>query len=345
MAAKTVRISRDGGANWALLPGNDASIDLDGQELDTTIFGSDFNSAITGIIEHSLTANALLRKTAGFEARLKTIGVATPFTAESFSLVDGWYVIDDRSKSFWNINEEVIFSDIAGTIDPEDIAVVDYMNGKVRFVTGFTPDGAVTATGEFHPTANFGCANSIDLTQSSETIETGCFETVGANGGFQTYEATLRDVSLDIEGFYRESNDFYETLLAREEILIEIDWDGKGTTICRGVFRVSTDGYSGGTGGDETESVSFVLSVPEGILPFSWYFAPTSDAPLGLKWAIQSWEDKEAVKIQYLPKGVGDRGFEGDYIITDCSMSTAVDAIGEASITGQGTGAIVPINV
>ena len=218
MSAKLVRTSRNG-TDWNILAGNDASIDLDGEELENTIFGSDFNSSITGILNHSLSGNAMFRKTAGFEARLKTVsGVATAFTEEDFALSNGWYVISDRAKSLWDRETEVVFSDGVGVIDPDDIAQVDYLNGRVKFISTFTPSGSVTADGEFLTTAEFACARSIDLTQSLDTIETGCFESIGANGGFELYKGTLRSVSADIEGFYRSTNDFYQTLLDREEI-------------------------------------------------------------------------------------------------------------------------------
>lgn len=344
MSAKLVRTSRNG-TDWNILAGNDASIDLDGEELENTIFGSDFSSSITGIISHSFSGNAMFRKTAGFEARLKTVsGNATAFTAEAFTADGDWYVITDRTKSLWDRTTEVVFSDGVGVIDPDDIEQVDYLNGRVKFISGFSVTGSVTADGEFLTTAEFACARSIDLTQSLDTIETGCFESIGANGGFELYKGTLRTVSADIEGFYRSTNDFYQTLLDRDEILIEIDLDGKGTSVARGYFRVITDGYTGGVGGDETESVSFTLSVPEGFVPFSWYFGATSEAPASVKDIIWAWENKQELYIQYYPEGLGSRGFQGQYIVTDASISTAVDAIGEVSVSGQGTGAITPLS-
>lgn len=344
MSAKLVRTSRNG-TDWNILAGNDASIDLDGEELENTVFGSDFNSSITGIISHSFSGNAMFRKTAGFEARFKTTsGTPTVFTSEAFAADGDWYVISDRTKSLWDRETEVVFSDGAGTIDPDDIESVDYLNGRVKFISSFVVTGSVTASGEYLATSEFACARSIDLTQSLDTVETGCFETIGANGGFETYKGTLRTASAEIEGFYRSTNDFYQTLLDREEILIEIDIDGKGTSVARGYFRVLTDGLSGGVGGDESESISFTLSVPEGFVPFSWYFASNSEAPASVQDVIWAWENKEELYIQYYPEGINGRGYQGQYIVTDASISTAVDAIGEVSVSGQGTGAITVLN-
>jgi hypothetical protein len=344
--AKTVQVAKLSTGPWVTLAGNDASITLDGNELDTGIFGTSFNSSITGIISHSLSANAMLRKTAGYNARLKTIGASTVFTGEAMTLVSGkTYVITDKTKNFWDFNAPITVLAGGTAINASNILRIDHIVGKVTFVASYTPASPVTVTGKFFPTSEFGKVRSISLTQSADTIETGSFETIGSNGGFETYRATLKTVSADLEGFYNVDSDWYSTLLDRDELVLEIDWDGKGSTICRGIFRVMSDGQSGGIGGDETESVSLVLAVPEGVTPFGWYFGANSDAPESVKIIIESWENGGSIFARYLPEGVGKRGYQGEYVVTDCSLSTAVDAIGEMSIEGQGTGAIEAINV
>lgn len=345
-SAKLLQTSRDG-ITWNTLAGNDGSIEANGTELDNTTFGSDFSSSLTGIIEHSLSGNVMFRDNAGFEARLKRAENSTAFTAEELSLVGNLYVIDDRTKALWNPKEALVISDTEGAIASTDIASVDYMNGRVKFVDSFTPVGAVTATGEFLTAVNFACANSVDISQTLETIETGCFETVGENGGFQTYEGTLRSVSIDIDRFYRSSTDFYEILKDRDDIIIEFDMDGTGTSVARGQFKVLSDSLTGGVGGDESESITFNLSVPTTeipVVPFSWYFGANTNAPMSFQDMIWAWEGKQPLKVRYLPEGQGNLGFQGDYIITDASVSVAVDSIGEGSISGQGTGALVRIN-
>lgn len=343
--AKTVQVAREAAGPYFTLAGNDASVSRDGNELDTGIFGTAFNSSIVGIISHGLSANAMLRKTAGYNARLKTIGTSTAFTGEDMSLVSGnTYVIDDVTKSFWNYNEAITVSDDGVPIDAEDIVRIDHIVGRVVLDPSFTPIGDITVTGEFWPTSEFGCVRSISLSQSADTIETGCFESIGANGGYELYRATLKSVSADVEGFYRTSSNFLDLLLGREDIVLEIDWDGKGSTICRGVFKVMTDGQSGGIGGDETESVSMVLSVPEDVTPFGWYFGPDSDAPESVKVIIESWENGTTIFARYFSEGPTQKGTQGEYVVTDCSLSTAVDALGEMTVEGQGTGALTILN-
>lgn len=338
MSAKTFEVSPDG-ITWAVMPGNDASVDLEGEDLDTTVFGSDFNSSITGIISHSFSANAMFRETAGYNARIRKTGTATAFTDEATTVNGDWYEITDRAKSVFDYEAGLIVEDGSGVVAASNIDEIDFLHGRVKFVDGYSVSGAVTLSGEYMPVTTFGCFNSFDLTQSSETIETGCFETVGANGGYQLYKPTLRDVSVDAEGFYQTSSDFAQILQSRDRFIIEFDVEGDGENIARGYFRIGSDGYSGGPGGDETESVSFSLFVPEGVKPFSWRFGSNSKAPQGLIWTIEAWENKTNLFFRYSPEGSSGQTFSGEAVITDCSISTAVDSLAEASVSGQGTGA------
>lgn len=344
MSSKIFEVSKDD-ITYAIMPGNDASVDLEAEGLDNTVFGADFSSELKGIISHSFSANAMFRETAGYEARIRRVGSAVGFTNEATTLIGDWYSIVDRDLSIWDFTAAVTVSDASGAIDAADIAEIDYLQGRVRFVSTFTPDGAVTVSGDYLPSEVFGCFNSIDLTQSSDTIETGCFETVGAANGYQFYKPTLRTVSLDAEGFYRESNDFAQILQSRDRFIIEVDVEGDGEAVARGYYTVASDGFSGGPGGDETESVSFTLAVPEGVKPFSWYLGVNSKIPTGLRWVIESWENKQDINYRYFPEGRTKKGIKGLAVITDCSISVSLDSIGEASVSGQGTGAVEILNV
>ena len=343
MAAKVFRVSPDG-INWAVMPGNSASFESQGEQLDTTIFGSDFNSSITGIISHSFSGNAMLRENAGYVARIRSTGTPTSFTNEATAPVNGRYQIVDRTKSIWDYEEAVVVSDESGVIDAADIAEIDYLQGRVTFVGGFSPDGAVTVSGDFLPTSTLGCFRSFDLTQSSDVIETGCFDSIGGNGGYELYQPTLRQVSLTAEGFYQTNSDFIEQLQARERYLIELDFEGNGETVVRGYFSIVSDSLDGSSGGDESESVNFNLFVPEGVKPFSWYFGANTKAPQGLIWTIEAWENKTNLYYGYYPNGLQGRGIEAQSVITDCSISTSVDGLAEASISGQGTGGLTLVN-
>lgn len=339
MSAKTFEISSDN-STWYTMPGNDASVDFAGNDLDTTVFGADFNSSITGIIDHSFSANAMFRETAGYNAVVRKVGTATSFTDEATTVVDGYYEITDRTKSCFDYQAGLIVEDGGNVVSATNIEEIDWLHGRVKFVDAFTPVGAIAFSGEYLPLATFGNFNSFDLTQSSDTIETGSFETVGSNGGYQSYKATLRDVALSAEGFYRTTSDFLTTLQNRDRFIIELDIEGDGENLARGFFRIGSDGLSGGPGGDESESISFSLFVPEGVKPFSWRFGANTKAPQGLIEIIKAWENKTTVYYRYRPEGATGATYKGEAVITDCSISNSIDGIAESSISGQGTGGI-----
>lgn len=343
--SKTVQLSRDG-ITYVTLPGSTAEISQEGAQLDNSVFGTSFASSFTGIIDWSISANAWLRNQAGYTVALKEAGSPVPFAEESMSQEDGQtYIIDDRTKSLWDAGTLVVFEDGGAPVDESNIQSIDYLMGRVTFISGYTVTGPVTATGDYRPTTEFGNANSMTLTQSADSIETGSFEVVKANGGYQTYKATLLTASLELEAFYVETSEFYKILQARDDIVVEIDFANDGQTVARGYFKVTTDSQTGDVGGNETESISMELSVPEDVNPFSWYFGPNSTAPEGVKIILEGWINKNNVYVRYLPNGVSNRGYEGVVVVTDASISSGVSDMVEITFEGQGTGTLTNINV
>lgn len=341
---KLVQLSRDG-ITYVTLPGSTAEISLEGSELDNSIFGQRFGSTYTGIIDWSFSGNAWMRQQAGYNVALKEVGDPIAFSDEAMSQENGQtYIIDDRTKSIWDFDGGISVEDGGTPVDAEDIASIDYLMGRVTFASGYSVTGPVTVSGDYRPTNEFGNANSLTLTQSADTIETGSFESVKANSGYQDYQATLLTASLELEGFYRADNDFYQILLSREDIIVEIDLANDGETVARGYFKVTSDSQTGDVGGNETESINLSLSVPEDQVPFSWYFGPNSTAPEGTKIILEKWLARENVYVRYLPTGEGNRGWEGQIVVTDASISAAVDSMVEITADGQGTGVLTPIN-
>lgn len=342
--AKLVQVSRDG-VGYVTLPGSTAEISQEGAQLDNSIFGQKFGSSYTGVIDWSLSANAWLRSQAGYQVSLKQAGAPVAIAGEAMSLEDGkTYIITDRTKSLLDHTVTPTVYDGATVVSSSNIASIDYLMGRVTFVDSFTPAGAVTIDASYKPTSVFGGANSFTLTQSADTLETGSFESVSANGGFQTYVATLLTVSLELEGFYSESNDFYNILHGRSDIVVEVDFSGDNQSVARGIFKVSSDSQNGDVGGNETESVSLELSIPEDVKPFSWYFGGSSTVPEGARIVLESWLNREDVHVRYLPKGATARGYEGKVVVTDSSISSGVSDMVEISFEGQGTGALNVIN-
>lgn len=340
------KIIRVGLANNSLstLPGNSGEISLESSDNDTTIYGNVFSSTLPGVLDHSFTGNAWLRETAGFEAKVKKAGTPTSFTTEAMSLVSGkTYQITDFTKSLWDYDETLTIFDNASPVATSNIESIDYMFGIVTFTSAYSVTGPITATGTYIPTASFGCANSVSLTQNAEAVLDSCFETIQDNNGFNAYRAGLKTVSAELSGFYRTTNDFFELLKAREAFVLEIDWEGNGETMCRGVFRVGSTSLSGDVGANEEFSASFVLSTPEDVTPFSWYFGSSTQMTQGMQDIINAWVNRQDLYFDYYPFGFSSKGYEGQMVVTDASMSVDTGSIAEMSVSGQGNGELMEV--
>lgn len=338
--AKLIQVSR-GGVNFHTLPGSSGEISIESSDNDNTIYGNVFSSSIPGVKDWSLTGNAWLRETPGFNATVKRQGVATAFTGEAMQLVDGTtYEITDSSKNLWDFTSGVSFDDGGSPVSDGDIEQIDYLFGRVTFKAGAAPTGSLTVDGKYSPVSSFGCANNISLTQNAEATLSSCFEIVQAENGFNTYDSGLKTVSMELSGFYRTTNDFFTVLTQNETVVIEVDWEGDGNTLSRGVFKLQSTSQSGDVGSQEEYSASFTLFVPEDTLPFSWYFGADSNAPQGMREIMDSWITRENLHIKYFPIGnsTGSPVYKGETVVTDASLSTSVDAIGEMSLTVQGDG-------
>ena len=341
---KTVQVSLDD-ADYATLPGSSAELSVETDENENSIYGSEFNSTLPGVRDFSLSGNAWLRQTPGFRANVRRAGEPQAFTEEPMEVEDGdTYIIVDRTKSVWDYNETVEVFEDGVAVDDADIESIDYLFGRVTFVETATITGPVTVTGAYKPTSVFGCANEVSLTQNAEAVLDSCFEITQDEEGFNTYSSGLKDVSMELSGFYRQSNDFFELLKDNEQIVVEVDWEGDGETMTRGVFTVQSTSQSGDVGQNEEFSVNFSLFVPEDVLPFSWYFGEASKMSTGMKYIIEAWINRQNLFVKYFPEGTANRGFKGETVVTDASMSTAVDAIGELSLDTQGTGELEVLN-
>jgi hypothetical protein len=341
--AKLIQVSLDG-STFSTLPGSSGEISIESSDNDNTIFGNVFSSSLPGVKDWSLSGNAWLRQTPGFKATVKRQGVATTFTGEPMTLVSGkTYMIADFTKSVWDYVGDVVVTDNASTVAASDIQEIDYLFGRVTFKDSYTVTGPVTVDGKFSPTAAFGCANSISLTQNAEATTSSCFEITQAANGYNTYEAGLKTVSMELSGFYRQSNDFFQLLDDGDTIVIEVDWEGDGETMSRGIFKLQSTSQSGEVGSQEEYSATFNLYVPEDVLPFSWYFGVDSNAPQGMLDIINSWVTRENLFVRYYPTGnvTGATMYAGETVVTDASLSTSVDAIGELSLTAQGDGELI----
>lgn len=341
--AKLIQVSLDD-VTYSTLPGSSGEISIETSDNNNTIYGGVFSSSLPGVKDYTFSGNAWLRQTPGFMATVKRAGVTTVFTDEAMELVSGkQYKITDATKNLWDFEAAVTVYDDAVAVDDADIEEIDYMFGRVVFAAGYTVSGPVTVDGSYRPVASFGCANNVSLTQNAEATLSSCFEITQAENGFNTYDSGLKTVSVELSGFYRETNDFLAILSSYDQIILEIDWDGNGETVCRGVFNVQSTSQNGDVGQQEEFSATFNLFVPEDVLPFSWYFGPDSKMSQGMKDIINSWVTRQDLFFKYFPTGENGKGYRGQTIVTDASMSTAVDSIGELTLSAQGNGELIEI--
>ena len=327
------------------LAGSSAELSVETSQIDNSIFGTEFSSQLAGVSSFSLSANAWLRKTAGFKASVKRAGNPTPFTDEAMTQVGSTqtYRIVDTDKEVWDFEDIVVIKDDGTEVAAANIAEIDPMFGRVTFVAGYTVTGPITVTGSFLTLADQCFANSVDLTQNAESIDVSDFCNVEAEDGFTVTEYGTKTVSASLSGFYRIGNDFFEQLKDRDSFVLEFDFEGNGETVARGVFTITNYSQSGDQGSVEELSLDFQLSVPEGYRPFSWNFGSESEASQSFRDVINAWLGSQFLHFQYLPYGVNQSGFAGKGVIDDASLSVSVDSIAELTVSVSGSGELVRV--
>lgn len=157
---KTLKVSADG-ITYYTLPGNTGDITFETEQLDDTIFGSEYASSETGLLDVSINGNAMYRGFAGYNSIIRRSG-ATPTgaTGEAMSQVGATqtYRIDDTTKNVWDYNTPAIVYDNAVAVDAADIESINYLFGEVTFAVGYVVTGPVTVDASFFTMATYGSA-------------------------------------------------------------------------------------------------------------------------------------------------------------------------------------------
>lgn len=336
--AKAVAVSDDNGSTWSTLPGNAGELNNEAGSLDDTIFGQTYQSNESGLINWGLNAQAFYKGFSGYMAKLKKQGTSTAFTTEAMTLVSGkTYKIANATKNIWNplVTTNVFDNAVNHNADVESI---NYLFGTVTFKSAYTVTGPVTVTGAYYPTTTLGKAQSYNLTQTAEAVETTDFGTAQANGGRRTFTPGLRTVGLELTGFYDVASGFRAALEARNVIIIEIDPSGTGKSVARGFFKPTADNQSGDVGALEEETATFALQVPSSdYVPFAWDHASDTTLHLSIRKCLTSYLAQTTLKVRYLYDGTN--GVSGDAIITDLSLSSGLDNMNEFTVDFQGSGA------
>lgn len=340
--SKRIQVSDDAGSNWYTLPGNKGELTREGVSIKDTIYGRDFQSDMTGLINWTISANGLFKGYAGYVAKILKSGSTTAMTDEAMTLVSGkTYKITAATKNVWDRSVTPTFEDGGSPIDPSDIASIDYLFGRVTLDSGYTPSGAITvATGSYLPMTQVAKAQTFTLTQTANTNDNTNYETAQSNSGHKTFELGLRTVSLSLRGVYASSNAYGALLIARNEVVIEINPDGSGKSVARGWFRANTTGQSGDVGDLEEENLNFVLNVPDQediTIPFKWVHTSTT-LSTAVQKALTAWEDGTSLLANYLPDGTN--GVKGTVYVTDISLAGGLEAMNDFTVKLQGSGAL-----
>ena len=347
MAAKRLSISADDTTYYGL-PGSQAEINREAATPDDTIYGESFKSTFPAILGWSLQGNAVYKGFAGYQATVKKVGTTTAFTDQACTLVSGkTYQISDATKRIWDRSVAVVVEDATVAVNNDNIESIDFLYGKVTFVSSYTPGGAITVTGSSFPTTSLGSIRGFTLTQNADAIDNSDYATVQANGGYKTHQPGLRTVSVELPGVFKAVNGMVALLEARSEVIIEINPDGNSKSICRGFFRPINQRQSGNVGALEEENVTFNLSVPiqatgpASATPFAWAHTSDSPIPAGIKTALNAWEAEDLIYVKYLHDGTN--GYKGQGVITSMTLSSSMEGLNTFAVNVQGSGATTNI--
>lgn len=351
MGAKVIRVSDDSGATWKTLPGATGSFDGDNETQDDTIFGNSYRSQEVGLLTWQMGANAFYKGFAGYLAEIYEPGTSTAFTDEAMALESGLiYAISDGTKDLWNRSVAIAVEDNAIAVADADIEWIDYLFGRIKFVTGYSVTGPITVSGEYYPKTQLGKANSYSLSMQAETKDTSDYATVQGNGGYRTFEPGLRTVELELGGIFDAAVDALGKLTGRSEIMVVIDPAGDGKSTARGFFKPSSISDSGDVGAVEEESISFTLTVPDEdtmLYPFGWQHASDTTLSEAVRILIAAFQDETLIDAQYLPEGTTGNtpldGKEGSVVVTNVSLSGALDAMNTFDVELTGSGAVTEV--
>lgn len=346
MPAKIIQISDDSGTNKYTLPGGTGDISKEASQISDTIFGQTFDSNEVGLIQWNVSANALYKGFAGYLSKIYKQGSTTAVAAEACTLLSGKiYQIDDITKRIWD--RAIAIAVLDGVTDVTDeVESIDYLFGKVTFVSTYTVIGAVTVDINYFPLVVLGKGRSFTLTMQANNIDTTTFELAQANGGYMTNDPGLRTVAIDLEGVEDTTGALDDELAARNELIVEIDAVGDGLALARGFFKVINYSSGGDVGNLEEETVSFSLNVPEPNIanpqtidiPFGWQIGAAATMSVAIQKIITAWENETKLDVYYLPDGTN--GDTGQIIVTETTMSTGLDAMVEFNLEFTGDGAV-----
>lgn len=337
--AKRVAVSADGIA-WYTLPGSSGEWNDEAEQVNDTIFGATFSSTQPGLITWTSNAQAYYKGFAGYVASIKAAGTSVVMTAAAMAQIGATkvYAVVDRTKEIWDYTKTLTVADGGTPVNPTNIKTLDYLFGRVEFVASYTPSGPVTVTGSFLPMSEVSRANSFTLTQTAETVDHTDYQIAHANDGYRVFRPGLRTISLELGGFYDATDAVWEVLEQRKEIVIEINPDGSGMSLARGIFKLVSRNQSGDVGALEEQTRTFNLSVREGMdVIFNWVHDVDTTLSPAVRVLLDAYINQQLPYVRYEPDGPEELLFQGQAVLTDVSLSSSLDAMNEFTAAFQGS--------
>lgn len=344
MGAKVIEVSTDD-ISYLVLPGSTGGAGADAEGIEDTVFGQSFQSSESGLINWSISGQALFKGFAGYNATIKKQGTAVSSAGEAMSLVSGkLYRTDLAAHNLWDRSVTAVIYD--GAVDKTaEVESIDWLFGEVTFKSTYTVTGAVTADIDYFPLAAVAKGNTFTLTQTADAIETSNLASAAANNGFKNFDPGLRTVAVEISGTLDTAGDFLNELKSRNEFIVEIDPAGTGLSFCRGFFKLIGAPQQGDVGALEEQTLSFALNVPVATAPtitkpFGWHHDGASPIPAAVKLLLDNWESETKIYGRYLPNGaIGQSpldGIKGLVVLTEVSLNGGVSNMNEFAANMQG---------
>lgn len=343
MSAKELSIGPAAVGPWSIFPGSEASLDTQGASIDDTIFGQTFQSNEVGLTTWTMSGNCYYKGYAGFKVKIRKAGTPTNVTGASMTVDpdDGQrFFITNRAQSVWDRTATLTVydgvTDVTGNVE-----AINYLFGEVLFEDAYSVAGAITVDVDYMPLESLGCADTYTLTMQANAVNSTCFDTAQANGGFTTFDPGLRTVSLELGGTWTKAGSVRNAISSGAEFIIEINPDGQDKSIARGFFRASSESQSGSVGAREDGSYTFNLNVPEGAeLPFDWWHASDTPLPTAVRDALDAWMSETKKWYRYSPPSVAGADAErwGSGVLTDMSLEGSLEDMNTFTVSIQGDG-------
>lgn len=348
MASKEIQLSTDSGTTWNTLPGSTGTMQVNGTEIDDTILGQTFKSSQPGLLDWSVSSNALYKGFAGYVAAVNITGISTTITAEAANLVSG-QIYQITNVAHRVLDRTVAISVLANAVvvPAASIASIDYLTGSITFATAYTVTAPVTITGAYLPMTAIASASGFTLTMTAETVDNTDFTTAQSNGGFKASGYGLRTIAVNLTGFHSNINNYFTLVTGRSEVVIQLKPSGADDAVAIGFFKPKSKQQQGNVGALEQDDIDFTLSVPSSsYAPFEWIFSVATTLNKAVQDFLSAWINTSKLEIKYLqnPAAIaGSQGYSGTGVITEATLKGGLDVMNEFTIQITGDGIITQV--